>query len=109
MQAASRVSELAASIRAFIVDGHQTMPKKPAPAERTTIKIEREAASKIRQIAWIEQVSAVELYSRILTEWANGYEASLGKKIEDVMPGHVSSKTKEGKTVAALRAPKPVD
>lgn len=78
-------------------------PKKIANEDRTTIKVDREAAARVRAIAMFEQTNSVDLYSYILEEWAAAYEKTVGRKVEDLHSVLAPPSSREGKILAQLR------
>jgi hypothetical protein len=78
-------------------------PKKIANEDRTTIKVGRDAAAKIRAIAFFEQLPSVDLYTYVLEEWATGYEKTIGRKVEELHAGIAPPSSREGRALAQLR------
>jgi hypothetical protein len=78
-------------------------PKRIAQEERTTIKVGRSAAAKIRAIAFYERILPLDLYTYVLEEWVAGYEKTIGKKVDELQPGYAPPTSREGRALERLR------
>ncbi len=78
-------------------------PKKLSNADRTTIKVGREAAERIRKIAFLERVTPLDLYTLALDEWVARYEAAVGKTLQQIQPGFAPLDSPEGQLLERIR------
>lgn len=77
--------------------------KKVKIIDRTTIKVGREAAARLRMVAFIERVAPVDLYTLAFEEWVRRYEKAAGKTLEEMQPGFAPINSPEGRLLEQIR------